>query len=142
MWVYANPNPCRREEPDCVVRAIAIATGQSWDKVHYDLCELSREKCTMPGVNWLWGLYLEQNGFERFQLPESCPQCISVRRFAELYPDGVYVVGTGTHAVAVIGDYFDAWDSGDEVPTYFYRRKPKWRTTYRQHTTHPGDTAA
>ena len=25
MWVFCNPNPCRREEPDCVVRAIAVA---------------------------------------------------------------------------------------------------------------------
>ena len=123
MWIYANPNPCRQEEPDCVVRAISIATGRKWDRVHMDLCEMSRAKCTMPSVNWLWGLYLERNGFERFTLPKACPECISVRTFARRYPQGTYVIGTGTHAVAVIdGDWLDAWDSGDEIPTYFYRR--------------------
>ena len=124
MWVYANPNPCRQEEPDCVVRAIAIATGKTWDEVHWDLCELSHRKCTMPSVNWLWGLYLSKHGFEKFLLPETCPACVTVREFAARYPDGTYVLGTGTHAVAVVdGNWMDAWDSGDETLTYFYRRK-------------------
>ena len=108
MWIYANPNPCRQEEPDCVVRAISIATDQSWKKVHRDLCQLSCEKCTMPSVNWLWGLYLKRKGF----------------RNARMYPEGTYVVGTGTHAVAVIGgNWYDAWDSADETLTYFYERR-------------------
>lgn len=124
MWIYSNPNPCRQEEPDCVVRAIATATGQTWDAVHWDLCILSHSKCTMPSANWLWGLYLKKHGFEKFVLPESCPECITVREFAKKYKDGIYVIGTGNHAVAVIGgDYIDTWDSGDETPTYFYRKK-------------------
>lgn len=123
MWVKANPNPCRQEEPDCVVRAIAIATGQSWDTVHLDLCRLSHERCTMPSVNWLWELYLRRFGYEKFLL-EGCPNCVTVREFCKRYPEGTYVVGTGNHAVAVIdGNYWDSWDSGDEVLSYFYRKK-------------------
>ena len=126
MWVYANPNPCRQEEPDCVVQAIAIATDQTWDEVHWDLCVLSHQKCTMPSTNWLWGLYLAQHGFERFLLPESCPECVTVSEFCKRFPDGTYVIGTGSHAVAVVsGNYMDSWDSGDETPTYFYRKKGK-----------------
>ena len=126
MYIYANPNPCRQEEPDCVVRAIAIATDQDWDEVHWDLCVLSHIRCTMPSVNWLWGLYLKQHGFDRFRLPESCPECITVREFARRYPEGTYVIGTGSHAIAVVsGNWLDMWDSGDEVPTYFYRKRGK-----------------
>ena len=124
MWVRANPNPCRQEEPDCVVRAIAIATGQSWDTVHWDLCRLSHERCTMPSVNWLWELYLKRYGFEKFLLPETCPTCTTVREFCKRFPKGTYIIGTGTHAVACIdGDYLDAWDSGGEVGTYFFRKR-------------------
>ena len=124
MWIYSNPNPCRQEEPDCVVRAIALATKQDWDRVHWDLCVLSHQYCTMPSVNWLWELYLKRKGFEKFLLPESCPECVSVRKFAKLYPEGTYVIGTGSHAVCVRdGNYLDAWDSGDEKPTYFFRKK-------------------
>ena len=126
MWIEKNPNPCRQEEPDCVVRAIAIATGQTWDDVHWDLCFLSHMKCTMPSVNWLWGLYLAKHGFEKFLLPESCPECVTVREFCRRFPKGTYVIGTGSHAVCVIdGNYFDMWDSGDETPTYFYRKRGK-----------------
>lgn len=123
-WVYANPNPCRREEPDCVVRAIALATGKTWGDVHRELCLLSREMCTMPSVNWLWELYLAGCGFEKFLLPERCPGCLSVREFCRRYPEGVYVIGTGTHAVCVRdGRYLDAWDSGDEVVSCFFRKR-------------------
>lgn len=124
MWVYANPNPCRQEEPDCVVRAISIALDQSWNRTHWDLCVLSHIKCTMPSVNWLWGLYLARNGFEKFLLPEECPECMTVREFARQYQEGTYVIGTGSHAVCVIdGNWYDTWDSGGETPTYFYRKK-------------------
>ena len=124
MWIYANPNPCRQEEPDCVVRAIALATDQDWDEVHWDLCVLSHIRCTMPSVNWLWGLYLKSYGFEKFMLPKSCPECITVREFARRYPKGTYVIGTGTHAVCVKdGCWMDLFDSADETPTYFYRKK-------------------
>ena len=123
MWIYANPNPCRQEEPDCVVRAISIATDRPWRDVHIDLCALSRKHCTMPSVNWLWELYLKLHGFEKFLLPESCPECIDVRSFCRRYRKGTYVIGTGSHAVCIRdGNYLDAWDSGDEVPTYFFRK--------------------
>ena len=124
MWVYANPNPCRQEEQDCVVRAIALATGKTWDEVHWDLCMMSHIRCTMPSVNWLWGAYLKRNGFEKFLLPESCPSCTTVRQFCNRYPKGTYIIGTGSHAICIkSGNYMDAWDSGDEVPTYFFRKR-------------------
>lgn len=124
MWIYANPNPCRKEEPDCVVRAISLATEQTWDEVHWDLCVMSHELCTMPSVNWLWERYLLKCGFEKFLLPESCAECTNVRKFCRHFPEGTYVIGTGNHAICIRGgNYLDSWDSGDAVPTYFFRKK-------------------
>ena len=126
MWIYANPNPVRDDEPDCVVRALSIATGKSWYETHRELCEMSREMGTMPSVNWLWGLWLKRRGFREFHLPESCPECVTVMEFCRRFPAGTYVIGTGSHAVAVVdGDYLDAWDSGETVPTYFYERRKR-----------------
>lgn len=122
MWVRRNPNPLGKQTGDCVVRAIAIATSQSWRDVYKELCKLGNIECEMPSSNYLWGLYLSDLGFEQFLLPESCPRCITVKAFCERYPEGVYVIGTGSHAVAVIdGDYYDSWDSGNESPSYFWR---------------------
>ena len=50
----------------------------------------------------------------------------TVREFAKDHPEGKYILGTGTHAVAVIdGDYIDTWDSGDEVPIYYFQEERK-----------------
>jgi len=39
-----------------------------------------------------------------------------------MFPKGTYIIGTGSHAVAIInGDYYDSWDSGDEIPSFFFR---------------------
>lgn len=76
----------------------------------------------MPSADEIWGKYLYQHGFEPFLLPESCPKCLSVRLFCVMHNKGTYIIGTGTHAVAVIdGNYYDSWDSGEMVPSFFWR---------------------
>ena len=124
MWVRCNPNPVGRETGDCVIRAIAIATNQSWRETYRDLCRIGEIEGDLPNANWIWGMYLRRKGGEQFLLPESCPECITVRAFAERYPEGTYVIGTGDHAVAVIsGDWYDSWNSAEAVPTEFWRIK-------------------
>ena len=124
MWVRCNPNPVGKETGDCVIRAIAIATDQSWRETYRDLCRLGEIMGDLPNSNAVWGMYLKKKGGRQFLLPESCPDCITVRAFCERYQDGVYVIGTGEHAVACIGgDWYDSWDSGAAVPTYFWKIK-------------------
>ena len=124
MWVRCNPNPLGKQANDCVVRAIAVATERSWQDVYADLCRQGRILCDMPSSNSVWSMYLQEEGFEQFLLPESCPRCVTVRAFADRFRTGTYIIGTGNHAVTVIdGDYYDSWDSGDEVPAYFWRVK-------------------
>lgn len=124
MWIRCNPNPLGKQTSDCVVRAIAIATEQSWKRTYRELCSIGEIECEMPTVNYVWGMDLKDKGATQFLLPESCPMCLTVRAFCAKYPEGTYVIGTGSHAVAVIdGDYYDSWDSGNEVPSYFWRVK-------------------
>ena len=124
MWVRCNPNPLGKVTGDCVVRALAIATDRSWRETYRDLCRMGEIHADLPNSNAVWGPYLRDKGAEQFLLPESCPECITVRAFAERYPKGTYVIGTGTHAVAVIdGDWYDAFDSAEAVPTTFWRMK-------------------
>lgn len=124
MWVECNPNPLGRQTGDCVVRAIAIATDQSWRETYRGLCRIGETEGDLPNSNMVWGLYLKRKGARQFLLPETCPECITVRAFCERYPKGVYVIGTGSHAVAVIdGDHYDSWDSGRVTPTFFWKVK-------------------
>jgi hypothetical protein len=77
----------------------------------------------MPTANHVWGAYLEEHGYKRVNLPDKCPDCYTVEQFCKNHQQGYYLLATGSHAVTVIdGFYFDAWDSGQEVPIYYFER--------------------
>ena len=123
-FIKENPNPQKKNVGDCTVRAIAIATGKSWEEVYVDLCLQGFRMADMPSSNNVWGEYLVENGFSYHVLPDTCPYCYTVREFARDYPTGVYILGTGTHVIAVIdGFYMDAWDSGDKTPLFYFTRE-------------------
>ena len=80
--------------------------------------------CDMPSANRVWGEYLKSKGFKKFQMPDMCPECYTVRDFCQHNPHGIFILGTGEHVVCVIeGDYYDSWDSGYEIPIYYFQRR-------------------
>lgn len=122
MWIRANPNPGGKHVPDCVIRAICIALNKPWLEVSDELYSVARREYSVTCDDHIWGRYLYSLGFEPFLLPESCTGCTTIERFSKLYPIGIYIIGTGKHAVAVIdGNYYDDWDSGNEIPSFFWR---------------------
>lgn len=121
---YYNPNPTNKDVGDCVVRAFSAATDSDWDTAFLKLVLRAYVMHDMPSSNAVWDAQLKSEGFEVDVIPNLCPNCYTVRQFAEEHPYGTFVLGTGTHAVAVInGEYWDAWDSGSKVPIYYYYRK-------------------
>lgn len=123
MWKYFNNNPLNLNVGDCTVRAICAVTGMDWHTVHKALCDLSGDMADMPSADRCWWALLEQMGFSRKRMIDRCPECYTVEQFAFDHPRGIYVLGPHEHAVAVInGDWWDSWDSGKTVPTYYFRR--------------------
>lgn len=124
MFIPTNPNPNNKYTGDCVIRAICIAEDKEWDDVYLELMVKGYAMKDMIESNELWNSYLHGLGYSRYIIPDTCPDCYSVREFAQDHPHGRYILGTGTHAVAVInGDYYDTWDSGHKVPIYFWRKE-------------------
>lgn len=122
-WRPFNPNPLGLEVGDCTVRTICAVTGLDWDAAHKTLCDLSRVMGNMPSADKVWWELLRWCGFTQRRLLDTCPDCYTVERFAEDHPRGVYVLGPQEHAVALIdGEYWDAWDSGRTVPSYYFKR--------------------
>lgn len=122
MYSYFNPNPFGRRVGDCAVRAVSAALGQEWEKTYIDLCIQGFLVGDLPNSNAVWDTYLKQHNFKRYTLPD-CPDCYTVNDFCKQNPSGVFVLGTGTHVVTVIdGCYKDAWDSGNEIIMYYYRK--------------------
>ena len=124
MYVYFNPNPKMNHIGDCTVRAISKLTGNNWEDTFIELCVQGLTMCDMPSANAVWGAYLYNRGYRRNVIPNTCPDCYTVKDFCAEHPDGQYLLATGTHVVAVEeGNYYDTWDSGDEIPIYFWRKE-------------------
>ena len=123
MWEKYNPNPHSKLVGDCVIRAVSKATDQEWGEAYLGLCIQGYVMGDLPSSNIVWGAYLKRFGFKRNLLPVDCPECYTIDDFCTEHPNGVYVIGTGSHAVSICdGKYFDAWDSGQEQPIYYYSR--------------------
>lgn len=123
MWIEYNPNPLGLRVGDCVVRAIAKALDKSWEETYIDLCVQGFMMGDFASSNAVFSAYLKHKGFKRHTI-ENCPDCYSIDDFCHDHPNGIYVLGTGTHAVAVVdGNYFDAWRSGDETPVYYFEKE-------------------
>lgn len=124
MFIEYNPNPKRKSVGDCVVRALTKVTGHDWNRIFLELMVEGLDMADMPSSNAVWGSYLQKVGFLKRVIPNECPNCYLVRHFCIDHPIGTFVLGTGNHVVAVIdGDYYDSWDSGDEVPIYYFERR-------------------
>lgn len=118
-YIYTNPNPDRKAVGDCVVRAIAIISGEEWEKVYMDLAIHGLMMHDMPSSNAVWGDYLRSKGYSRELIPDDFTVC----DFCDKNICNRCILATGTHVIAVVdGDYLDAWDSGYEVPIYYWKR--------------------
>ena len=123
-YVFYNPNPKNQRVGDCAVRAVSKAIGKDWTDTYIGLCSEGLALRDMPSANLVWGMYLRKFGFEEHMIPSICPDCTTVKRFAKDHPRGRYVLACQNHTVCIInGDYYDSWDSGDEVILYYFTKE-------------------
>ena len=124
MFIRYNANPTGRNTNDCTVRAISAVTGKSWRAILTGLYEIAYEFHDMPSSNAVWGAYLRREGYIRSIIPNTCPDCYTVTDFCADHPFGSYILCTGSHVIAVMdGDYYDTWNSGDEIPIFYYTKE-------------------
>lgn len=119
---FYNPNPCRCRVGDCTVRAICKATGQSWNRIYAALAAYGLSCKDMPSANHVWGKYLWDIGFRQYLIDEYWNY--TVEDFCRDHTQGTYILAIGDHVVcAVDGFYYDSWDSGREVPIYYWAKE-------------------
>ena len=124
MWISFNPNPTGRRVGDCAVRALSAALGISWEDAYNLVADAGYLMGDMPASDSVWGAVLRQNGFYRKAISNRCPDCYTADDFSRDHPHGVYVLGFGGHVATVIdGNIYDTWDSGREIPIYYWYRK-------------------
>jgi hypothetical protein len=122
-YIYFNPNPENKNVGDCVVRALCVVLNCDWETAFTRLTLEGFLLHDMPSSDSVWGSLLQRSGFVREVIPNSCPYCYTAKDFCMDNPKGLYVLGTGSHAIGIVdGNYYDAWDSGDK-PIIFYWRE-------------------
>ena len=122
-YVFFNSNPRGKYVGDCVIRAISKILDEDWEQTYVMLTLQGYIMSDMPSANHVWGAFLQSQGFERYAIPNTCPNCYTVADFCRDNPLGDFILATGSHVIAVRdGDYYDSWDSGMEVPIYHFRR--------------------
>ena len=67
--IKLNLNPKGWKTGDCVIRAIAYATQQSWDDVYKGLSDLGFKKKRMPNDKQVYEQYLKDLGWEKQKQP-------------------------------------------------------------------------
>ena len=121
MFVEYNPNPEQNLVGDCVIRAIAKLMGTDWGTAYVGVVVQGYKMKDMPSSNRVWSAYLQEHGYKRHTLPDTCPDCYTVADFAKDHHFGRFLLATGTHVVSIEnGDHYDTWDSGNESPLYYY----------------------
>lgn len=125
-FVFKNPNPKNNLVGDCVIRAISILTNKSWEDVYIEIVTYGYDMHDMPSSNAVWIAYLRSEGFKKYIISNSCPDCYTIRQFTEDNPHGKFLLATGSHVVTVIdGNYYDTWDSGDEIPIFYFTKEDR-----------------
>lgn len=121
MYIEYNPNSVGLITDDCAVRALSKALDVTWDMAYMMLALNGMKMGFLMNYNAVIASVLRSHGFRRATIPNTCPDCFTIKDFAELNPTGVFVLGTGSHVVTVDGgDVYDAWNSLSEIPVYVW----------------------
>lgn len=124
MYIHQNLNPYNEDVDDCVIRAIALATGRSWQFIFWDLSVRAALVGDLPNANRVWIPYLQEQGFTKHNLPDTCPVCYTFKQFTKDHRHGIYILGDGQHAVAVVdGNYIDTYDSGKRTVLFYFSKE-------------------
>lgn len=123
-YVYRNNNPMKKRKGDCVINALCTALDKSWEEVFIGLAEIGLLIYETTESDSTWDLYLRNHNFTRHVIPDKCPDCYTVFDFCRENPYGIFVLGTGRHAVCVIdGILYDTWNSLNEIPIIYYKKE-------------------
>ena len=123
MYIEYNPNPEGSLVGDSVVRAISKLFDWSWEDAFLKLVTEAYFIKDMPSSDRVCGEFLRKRCYHKIVVPDTCHQCYTVREFCDDHPEGKYLVATGNTVIAVInGNYYDSFDSGNEIAIYYWRR--------------------
>ena len=106
------------------MRAISKATGKEWGETYLAMAIEGYLEGDMPSANAVWGAYLRRIGYRRYMVPDTCPDCYTVGRFADEHQKGTFILALSGHVVCVQdGVIYDSWNSENEIVLYYWQKE-------------------
>ena len=88
-WIFYNPNPFGNNTGDCVIRALTLAFGKTWDDVYSMLAEFGFKNKLMPSSNENWlAAAVDEYGNVTSRATIDVPRCCCITASVE-YVSGV-----------------------------------------------------
>ena len=108
MYKFYNANAKGNFVNDCVIRAISVAEGKTWDETYLKLSDIAQEEgILLDDVNFVEG-YLDS----RYKRVPHCSK--TVGEFMEECPKGHYLITMEGHITVIInGVLYDTFDCRD-----------------------------
>ncbi len=123
-WKLYNPNPLGSRVGDCAIRAVSKCLDQDWETTYAGLSAYGFGLCDMPNANHVFGAYLEDKGYGQYLIDRHGKRIYTVEDFCQDNPKGTYILAIEGHVVCVIdGYYYDSWDSGKEIPMFYWQKR-------------------
>ena len=118
MYKFYNNNALGLYENDCSVRAIATATGNTWDDTYKHLSNLARLQGTMMDDKDFIRNYLD----ERYERIYDIPRIVG--EVAGAYPDNILLITMPAHITcSKYGVIYDSFDCRDRIVEYCWKVK-------------------
>lgn len=118
-YEYTNLNPKNRLSEDCVIRAVALVTGQTWEQTIRELTELGIKNSYVCNDSKLFPKYLELKGFRQMNEPRDYfNKKMSIKEFLQEHPEyDTFLCVAGSHHVTAIknGKVRDVWNSSNQT---------------------------
>ena len=112
-FIFHNENPKGSlRASDCVIRAIAKATGKTWEETYHGLCLVGLSIKDTPSATPTYKQYLKQVGYQMEKQPRKSDNTkYTAEQFAEKYNKGTYIISLANHLSMIQdGKIYDTWN--------------------------------
>lgn len=122
MFSYYNANPYGRLVNDCTIRAISLATGETWNDTYKELSDFARMQGSMLDDVMYIDSYLDKMFDKIYQ--RNNKKKLTVREFTQQYPIGIFLITMRGHITCCIdGTIYDTFYPGDRLVWEAYKVK-------------------
>ena len=124
-FTYVNANPLNKKAGDCVIRALCLATGKTWEQTYTELFNIAMNLKTVAIGDETYKEFLKQNGFIHcggWRAERGCKR-LTAGEMAKR-ATGIVVLTVSNHMTVVIDNKIhDIWDCSRKAVCRYWRKQ-------------------